>query len=149
MQKDNLMFNENWMNKLQFYKNIIPFSVTTLKFGNTDFIVSNVSSLVIKLITNSYGYGLFFGIHVEYSDFFIKITELPISADEVETIKTSVTKLNNKDFRQAIQNKFNLDMMVWSIDDSFEIQFILENSYQDNHFDCVEIMQDIFNQMSA
>ena len=149
MQKDNLMFNENWMNKLQFYKNIIPFSVTTLKFGDTDFIVSNVSSLVIKLITNSDGYGLFFGIHVEYSDFFIKITELPISTDEVETIKTSVTKLNNKDFRQAIQNKFNLDMMVWSIDDSFEIQFILENRHQDNQFDCIQIMQDIFNQITS
>ena len=75
MQKDNIMFNENWMNKLQFYT---PFSVTTLKFGDTDFSVSNVSSLAIKLMTHSYGYGLFFGVHVAYGDFFSKVTELPM-----------------------------------------------------------------------
>ena len=101
--------NENWMNKLQFYT---PFSVTTLKFGDTDFIVSNVSSLAIKLMTNNYGYGLFFGVYVEYVDFFSKITELPISADEMETIKTNFATLNCECFRQMIQEKFKLDLRV-------------------------------------
>ena len=143
------MFNENWMNKLQFYKNIAPFSVTTLKFGDNDFIVSNVSSLAIKLMTNSYGYGLFFGVHVEYSDFFSKIAELPISADEMETIKTNSAKLTINPFRQMIKNKFNLDLRVQNINNSFEIQFILANPHQDNQFDCIAIMQDVFKQISA
>ena len=148
MQKDNLMFNENWMNNLQFYKNITPFSVTTLKFGDTDFIVSNISSLVIKLMTNNYGYGLFFGVYVEYSDFFSKITELPISADEMETIKTNFATLNCECFRQMIQEKFKLDLRMQNINNSVEIQFYLKNPRQDNQFDCIQIMQDVFNQIA-
>ena len=147
--KDNLMFNENWMNKLQFHKNTIPFSMTVLKFGDNETIVPNVSSLAIKLMTYSNGYGLVFGAYVEDGDLISKIAELPISADEVETIKTSVTKINNEDFRQVIHNKFNLGMMVWSIDDSLEIEFFLKNPLQNNHFDCVEIMQYVFKQMSS
>lgn len=143
------MFNENWMNELKFYTNTIPFSMTTLKFGDNETIVPNVSSLAIKLITNSYGYGLFFGVHVECSDFFSKIAELPISADEMETIKTNSAKLTIKSFRQSIKNKFNLDLIVWNINNSIEIQFILKNPHQDNHFDCIEIMQYVFKQMSA
>ena len=143
------MFNENWMNKLEFHANPIRIPMTTLKFGDKEIIAPDVSSLVIKLITYINGYGLVFGAYLEDSDLISKIAELSISSDEFETIKTNRTKLSHEDFRQAIQNKFNLDMMVWSIDDSFEIQFILENRYQDNHFDCVEIMQDIFNQITS
>ena len=143
------MFNENWMNELEFHANPIRIPMTTLKFGDKEIIAPDVSSLVIKLITYINGYGLVFGAYLEDSDLISKIVELSISSDEFETIKTNRTKLSHEDFRQAIQNKFNLDMMVWSIDDSFEIQFILENRYQDNHFDCVEIMQDIFNQITS
>ena len=143
------MFNENWMNELEFHANPICIPMTTLKFGDKEIIAPDVSSLVIKLITYINGYGLVFGAYLEDSDLISKIAELSISSDEFETIKTNRTKLSHEDFRQAIQNKFNLDMMVWSIDDSFEIQFILENRYQDNHFDCVEIMQDIFNQITS
>ena len=100
-------------------------------------------------MTYSNGYGLVFGAYVEDGDLISKIAELPISADEVETIKTSVTKINNEDFRQVIHNKFNLGMMVWSIDDSLEIEFFLKNPLQNNHFDCVEIMQYVFKQMSS
>lgn len=143
------MFNKNWMNELEFHKNTIPFSITTLKFGNKEIIVPNVSSLAIKLMTYGISYQLVFGAYVENRDFISKIAELPISSDEFETIKTSVTKLNNKDFRQIIQNKFNLDMLAWSIDNTFEIQFNLENRHQDNHFDCIQIMQDVFNQITS
>lgn len=143
------MFNENWMNELEFHKNTIPFSITTLKFGNKEIIVPNVSSLAIKLMTYGISYQLVFGTYVEDRNFISKIAELPISSDEFETIKTSVTKLNNKEFRRFIQNKFNLDMLVWTIDNTFEIQFNLENRHQDNHFDCVEIIQDIFNQITS
>lgn len=143
------MFNENWMNELEFHANPIRIPMTTLKFCDKEIIAPDVSSLVIKLITYINGYGLVFGAYLEDSDLISKIAELSISSDEFETIKTNRTKLSHEDFRQAIQNKFNLDMMVWSIDDSFEIQFILENRYQDNHFDCVEIMQDIFNQITS
>lgn len=143
------MFNENWMNDLKFHKNTIPFAMTTLKFGDKEIFTPNVSSLAIKLMTYSNGYGLVFGAYVEDRDFISKIAELSISSDELETIKTNLTKLNHKDFRQAIQNKFNLDMLVWSIDNTFEIQFNLENRHQDNHFDCVEIMQDVFNQIES
>lgn len=143
------MFNENWMNELKFHTNTIPFSLTTLKFGDNEIIVPNVSSLGIKLVTYSNGYGIVFGAYVEDRDFISKIAELSISSDELKTIKTNRTKLNHKDFRQAIQNKFNLDMLVWTIDNSFEIQFILENPHQNNHFDCVEIMQDIFKKIIA
>ena len=143
------MFNENWMNELEFHANPIRIPMTTLKFCDKEIISPDVSSLVIKLITYINGYGLVFGAYLEDSDLISKIAELSISSDEFETIKTNRTKLSHEDFRQAIQNKFNLDMMVWSIDDSFEIQFILENRYQDNHFDCVEIMQDIFNQITS
>ena len=146
--KDNLMFNENWMNKLQFHKNTIPFSMTVLKFGDNETIVPNVSSLAIKLMTYSNGYGLVFGAFVENGDLISKIAELPISADEFETIKNSI-KLTNKRFRQMIKNKFKLDLIVWKINNSVEIQFILDNPHQDNHFDCVEIMQDIFNQITS
>lgn len=118
------MFNENWINKLEFHKNTIPFSMTTLKFGDKEIIVPNVSSLAIKFVTYSNGYGLVFGAYVEDRDFISKIAELSISADEMETIKTS-TKITRKGFRQAIQNKFNLDMIVWNIKNSLEIQFIL------------------------
>lgn len=142
------MFNENWINKLEFHKNTIPFSMTTLKFGDKEIIVPNVSSLAIKFVTYSNGYGLVFGAYVEDRDFISKIAELSISADEMETIKTS-TKITRKGFRQAIQNKFNLDMIVWNIKNSLEIQFILKNPHQDNHFDCVQIMQDIFNQITS
>lgn len=143
------MFNENWINKLEFHKNTIPFSMTTLKFGDKEIIVPNVSSLAIKFVTYSNGYGLVFGAYVEDRDFISEIAELSISADEFETIETSVTKLNNKEFRQFIKDKFNLDMLVRSIDNTFEIQFNLENRHQDNHFDCVEIMQDVFNQITS
>ena len=143
------MFNENWMNDLKFHKNTIPFAMTTLKFGDKEIFTPNVSSLAIKLMTYSNGYGLVFGAYVEDRDFISKIAELSISIDELETIKTNLTKLNHKDFHQAIQNKFNLDMIVWSIDNTFEIQFNLENRHQDNHFDCVEIMQDVFNQIES
>lgn len=142
------MFNENWINKLEFHKNTIPFSMTTLKFGDKEIIVPNVSSLAIKFVTYSNGYGLVFGAYVEDRDFISKIAELSISADEMETIKTS-TKITRKGFRQAIQNKFNLDMIVWNIKNSLEIQFILKNPHQDNHFDCIQIMQDIFNQIAS
>lgn len=142
------MFNENWINKLEFHKNTIPFSRTTLKFGDKEIIVPNVSSLAIKFVTYSNGYGLIFGAYVEDRDFISKIAELSISADEMETIKTS-TKITRKGFRQAIQNKFNLDMIVWNIKNSIEIQFILKNPHQDNHLDCVEIMQEIFNQITS
>lgn len=137
------------MNELEFHKNTIPFSITTLKFGNKEIIVPNVSSLAIKLMTYGISYQLVFGTYVEDRNFISKIAELPISSDEFETIKTSVTKLNNKEFRRFIQNKFNLDMLVWTIDNTFEIQFNLENRHQDNHFDCVEIIQDIFNQITS
>lgn len=143
------MFNQNWMNELEFHKNTIPFSMTTLKFGDKEIIVPNVSSLTIKFITYSNKYKLIFGAYVEDRDFISKIAELPISSDELETIKTNSTKLTRKDFRQAIQNKFNLDMIVWNINNSIEIQFILKNPHQDNHFDCVEIMQEIFNQITS
>lgn len=143
------MFNENWMNDLKFHKNTIPFAMTTLKFGDKEIFTPNVSSLAIKLMTYSNGYGLVFGAYVEDRDFISKIAELSISSDELETIKTNLTKLNHKDFRQAIQNKFNLDMLVWSIDNTFEIQFNLENRHQDNHFDCIQIMQDVFNQITS
>jgi hypothetical protein len=143
------MFNENWMNELEFHKNTIPFSMNTLKFGDNEIIVPNVSSLAIKFITYSNNYKIIFGAYVEDRDFISKIAELPISSDEFETIKISVTKLNNKDFRQIIQNKFNLDMLAWSIDNTFEIQFNLENRHQDNHFDCIQIMQDVFNQITS
>lgn len=143
------MFNENWMSELEFHKNTIPFAMTTLKFGDKEIFTPNVSSLAIKLMTYSNGYGLVFGAYVEDRDFISKIAELSISSDELETIKTNLTKLKNKDFHQAIQNKFNLDMLVWSIDNTFEIQFNLENRHQDNHFDCVEIMQDVFNQIES
>lgn len=142
------MFNENWINKLEFHKNTIPFSMTTLKFGDKEIIVPNVSSLAIKFVTYSNGYGLVFGAYVEDRDFISKIAELSISADEMETIKTS-TKITHKGFRQAIQNKFNLDIIVWNIKNSLEIQFILKNPHQDNHFDCIQIMQDIFNQIAS
>lgn len=142
------MFNENWINKLEFHKNTIPFSMTTLKFGDKEIIVPNVSSLAIKFVTYSNGYGLVFGAYVEDRDFISKIAELSISADEMETIKTS-TKITHKGFRQAIQNKFNLDIIVWNIKNSLEIQFILKNPHQDNHFDCIQIMQDIFNQITS
>lgn len=142
------MFNENWINKLEFHKNTIPFSMTTLKFGDKEIIVPNVSSLAIKFVTYSNGYGLVFGAYVEDRDFISKIAELSISADEMETIKTN-TKITRKGFRQAIQNKFNLDMIVWNIKNSIEIQFILKNPHQDNHFDCIQIMQDIFNQITS
>jgi hypothetical protein len=142
------MFNENWMNELEFHKNTIPFSITTLKFGDKEIIVPNVSSLAIKFVTYSNGYGLVFGAYVEDRDFISKIAELSISADEMETIKTS-TKITHKGFRQAIQNKFNLDIIVWNIKNSLEIQFILKNPHQDNHFDCIQIMQDIFNQITS
>lgn len=142
------MFNENWINKLEFHKNTIPFSMTTLKFGDKEIIVPNVSSLAIKFVTYSNGYGLVFGAYVEDRDFISKIAELSISADEMETIKTS-TKITRKGFRQVIQNKFNLDMIVWNIKNSIEIQFILKNPHQDNHFDCIQIMQDIFNQIAS
>ena len=143
------MFNETWMDKLKFYNHTIPFTMATLKFGDKEIVIPNVSSLVIKLMTYSNGYGLVFGAYVEDRDFISKIAELPISSDEFETIKTSVTKLNNKDFRQIIQNKFNLDMLAWFIDNTFEIQFNLENRHQDNHFDCIQIMQDVFNQITS
>ena len=122
--------------------------MTTLKFGDKEIIVPNVSSLAIKFVTYSNGYGLVFGAYVEDRDFISKIAELSISADEMETIKTS-TKITRKGFRQAIQNKFNLDMIVWNIKNSLEIQFILKNPHQDNHFDCIQIMQDIFNQIAS
>lgn len=143
------MFNENWINELYFYKNTIPFSITTLKFGDKETVIPNASSLAIKLMIHSISYALVFGAYVEDRDFISEIAELPISADEFETIETSVTKLNNKEFRQFIKDKFNLDMLVRSIDNTFEIQFNLENRHQDNHFDCVEIMQDVFNQIAT
>ena len=99
-------------------------------------------------MTYSNGYGLVFGAFVENGDLISKIAELPISADEFETIKNSI-KLTNKRFRQMIKNKFKLDLIVWKINNSVEIQFILDNPHQDNHFDCVEIMQDIFNQITS
>ena len=92
--------------------------------------------------------GFFFGVHVEYSDFFSKITELPISADEMETIKTNFATLNCERFRQMIQEKFKLDLRVQDINNSVEIQFYLKNPSQDNQFDCIQIMQDVFNQIA-
>lgn len=142
------MFNENWMNKLQFHKNTIPFSMNTLKFGDNEIIVPNISSLTIKFITYSNKYKLIFGAFVEDGDLISKIAELPISADEMETIKTNSAKLTRKCFRKMIKNKFNLDLIVWNINNSIEIQLILDNHHQDNHFDCVEIMQDVFNQIT-
>ena len=143
------MFNENWMNELQFHKNAIPFSMNTLKFGDNEIIVPNVSSLTIKFITYSNKYKLIFGAFVEDVDLISKIAELPISADEMETIKTNSAKLTRKCFRKMIKNKFNLDLIVWNINNSIEIQFILKNPHEDNHFDCVEIMQDVFNQIES
>lgn len=106
------MFNENWMNELEFHANPIRIPMTTLKFGDKEIIAPDVSSLVIKLITYINGYGLVFGAYLEDSDLISKIAELSISSDEFETIKTNRTKLSHEDFRQAIQNKFNLDMMI-------------------------------------
>ena len=143
------MFNKNWMNELEFHKNTIPFSITTLKFGNKEIIVPNVSSLAIKLMTYGISYQLVFGAYVEDRDFISKIAELPISSDEFETIKTNSAKLTRKCFRKMIKNKFNLDLIVWNINNSIEIQFILKNPHEDNHFDCVEIMQEIFNQITS
>jgi len=142
------MFNENWMNELEFHANPIRIPMTTLKFGDKEIIAPDVSSLVIKLITYINGYGLFFGVYVEYSDFFSKITELPISADEMETIKTNFATLNCECFRQMIQEKFKLDLRVQNINNSVEIQFYLKNPRQDNQFDCIQIMQDVFNQIA-
>ena len=143
------MFNKNWMNELEFHKNTIPFSITTLKFGNKEIIVPNVFSLAIKLMTYGISYQLVFGAYVEDRDFISKIAELPISSDEFETIKTNSAKLTRKCFRKMIKNKFNLDLIVWNINNSIEIQFILKNPHEDNHFDCVEIMQEIFNQITS
>lgn len=143
------MFKENWINELQFHENTIPFYMTTLKFGNKEIVVPNISSLVIELMTYINGYGLVFGAYVEDNAFISKIAELPISAKELEIIKTNCTKLDNDDFDQIIQNKFNLDMITWSTENYFSIQFILKNQYQDNHFDCIQIMQDVFNQIAS
>lgn len=143
------MFKENWMNELEFYDSTIPVAMTILEFLNKKIIVPNVSLLVVKLQTYINGHGLIFGTYIEDFDFIIKIAELPISADEFETIKTNCTKLDDKEFRQMIKNKFNLNVTVWPVEDSFEIQFDFENRYQDNHFDCIQIMQDVFNQIAS
>lgn len=143
------MFNKNRMKELEFYTNSIPFSMTTLEFGNYEIIVPNVSSLVIKLMTYSNGYGLVFGAYIEDRNFMSEIAKLSISSDEFKTIKTNYTKLDNKDVRQIIKNKFNLDMMMWTIGNSYEIQFVLKNPNQDNHFDCIQIIQDVFNQITS
>ena len=37
---------------------------------------------------------------------------------------------------------------VQNINNSVEIQFYLKNPRHDNQFDCIQIMQDVFNQIT-
>ena len=42
------MFNENWMNELEFHANPIRIPMTTLKFGDKQMVYFDVSCLAIK-----------------------------------------------------------------------------------------------------
>ena len=146
---------DNWTSSVKsFYEENPKIFVTTLQFGDYKAELANVEELRIHFTKSGneeegiFYYSVHFGAYVQSSDMFQAVFYMPITKDIYELASENLDKLDAKELRQLIQDKFNLDCNCFDfLDYSKRISFELLDKNQHHHFDFIEIAKLVFKQL--
>ena len=125
-----------------------------MQFGDHKAELANVEELVIKFNKSgneeegNFFYSIHFGAYVQSSEMFQAVFYMPITKDIYELVSENLDKLDVKELRQLIQDKFNLDCNCFNfLNNSKRISFELLDKNQHHHFDFIEIAKLVFKQL--